>query len=83
MIETIESLDKQIHDAAQPLDRAAAELARQSIEDTELGGGFLTRLTNSYDHCANRRALARMKALPPPGSAAQAEAMDFLTGFGG
>lgn len=75
MIETIESLDRQIHDAAQPLDRGAAELARQSIEDTEMGGGFMTRLTNSYDGCANRRALARMKALPPPGSAAQAEAM--------
>lgn len=75
MIEQIESLDRQIHEAAQPLDRAAAELARQTIEDTEMGGGFLTRLTNSYDHCANRRALARLKALPPPGSAVQAEAM--------
>lgn len=75
MIEGIESLDKQIHEAAQPLDRAAAALARQSIEETEMGGGFLIRLTNSYDSCANRRALARMKALPPPTSAVQAEAM--------
>lgn len=75
MIEAIESLDRQMHDAAQPLDRAGAEAARQSIEETRLGGGFLQRLTNSYGNCANKRAAARLRALPAPGDAKQAEAL--------
>ncbi|WP_293676484.1 hypothetical protein [uncultured Phenylobacterium sp.] len=78
MLESIESLDRQMHDVAQPLDRAGAELARMSIEDTELGGGFWTRLTNGYGNCANRRAAARLRALPPASNPAQAEALTKL-----
>jgi len=78
MIESIESLDRQMHDVAQPLDRAGAEVARISIEDTELGGGFLKRLLNSYGDCANKRAMARLRALPAPASAKQAEALTKL-----
>jgi hypothetical protein len=81
MIEAIESLDRQMHDAAQPLDRAGAEAARQSIEDTELGGGFLKRLTNRHGDCANKRAAARLRALPAPASAVQAEALTKLEGL--
>jgi hypothetical protein len=81
MIEAIESLDRQMHDVAQPLDRAGAELARQSIEDTDLGGGFLKRLTNSYGDCANKRAAAKLRALPAPASAVQAEALTKLEGL--
>ena len=78
MLESIDSLNRQMHDVAQPLDRAGAELARMSIDDTELGGGFWKRLTNSYDDCANKRAAARLRALPPPSSAVQAEALTKL-----
>jgi hypothetical protein len=78
MIESIESLDRQMHDVAQPLDRAGAEVARMTIEDTELGGGFLKRLTNRYGDCANKRAQARLRALPAPPSAKQAEALTKL-----
>ncbi len=81
MIEAIESLDRQMHDAAQPLDRAGAEAARQSIEDTELGGGFLKRLTNSYGDCANKRAMAKLRSLPAPASSVQAEAITKLEGL--
>jgi hypothetical protein len=81
MIEAIESLDRQMHDAAQPLDRAGAEAARMSIEDTDLGGGFLKRLTNSYGDCANKRAAAKLRALPAPASAVQAEALTKLEGL--
>ncbi|HEX7943920.1 MAG TPA: hypothetical protein VF495_04600 [Phenylobacterium sp.] len=81
MIEAIESLDRQMHDAAQPLDRAGAEAARMSIEDTELGGGFLKRLTNSYGDCANKRAAAKLRAMPAPASAVQAEALTKLEGL--
>jgi hypothetical protein len=75
MLDSIESLDRQLYDLAQPLDRAGAAIVRMSIEDTELGGGFWKRLTNSHADCANRRAQARLRALPPPGSAKQAEAL--------
>jgi hypothetical protein len=81
MIEAIESLDRQMHDAAQPLDRAGAEAARQSIEDTDLGGGFLKRLANSYGDCANKRAAAKLRALPASSSAVQAEAITKLEGL--
>ena len=78
MLEAIESLDRQMHDAAQPLDRTGAEAVRGSIEDTDLGGGFWKRLTGSYGDCANKRALARLRALPAPPSARQAEALTKL-----
>jgi hypothetical protein len=75
MLDQIESLDRQLHDLAQPLDRAGAAIVRLSIEETDLGGDFWKRVTGSYDDCANRRALQRLKALPAPGGAAQAEAL--------
>jgi hypothetical protein len=75
MLETVASLDAQLHEAAQPLDRAGAAVVRQSIEETDLGGSFWKRLTQSYGDCANRRALGRLRALSPPGSAVQAEAL--------
>lgn len=76
MLDQIESLDRQLHDLAQPLDRGGAAVVRLSIEETELRGGFWKRLTGAYDDCANRRALQQLKSLPAPASAAQAEALN-------
>jgi len=76
MLEALESLDKQLHDLALPLDRAGAEVVRMSLEDTELSGSFWKRLTGNYGNCANTRALQRLKALPVPADARQAEAME-------
>jgi hypothetical protein len=75
MLESIESLDNQLHELAQPLDRAGAAVVRLSIEDTKLGGGFWQRLTNSYGNCANKRAMARMRPLAASASPEQAEAL--------
>lgn len=75
MLDALDSLDSQLHDAAQPLDRTGAQIVRLSIEETELGGSIWKRLTGSYGDCANRRALQRLRALPAPGSAVQAEAL--------
>lgn len=75
MLDAIDSLDAQLHEAAQPLDRAGAQIVRLSIEETELGGSIWKRLTGSYGDCANRRALQRLQALPSPSSAVQAEAL--------
>jgi hypothetical protein len=75
MLDSLESLDAQMHELAQPLDRAGAQIVRLSIEETELGGGFWKRLTGNYGDCANRRALQQLRALPAPTSAVQAEAL--------
>jgi len=75
MLDALDRLDGQLHDAAQPLDRTGAQIVRLSIEETELGGSIWKRLTGSYSDCANRRALQRLRALPAPGSAVQAEAL--------
>lgn len=75
MLETLASLDAQLQETAQPLDRAGAAIVRHSIEDTAIGGGFWQRLSGNYSNCANQQALAQVRALPPPGSAAQAEVL--------
>jgi len=75
MLESLEKLDQQIHDVAQPLDRHGAAIGRLSLELTEIGGGFWTRLTNRHGDCANRRALEQLRALPSSASARQAEAL--------
>jgi hypothetical protein len=75
MLDALERLDAQLRDVAQPLDRAGAAVVRLSVEDTELGGGFLRRLTNNYGDCANRRAMAALAHLPTPAGAREAEAL--------
>jgi hypothetical protein len=75
MLESLEKLDEQMHDLAQPLDRQGAMLVRLSIERTEIGGGFWTRLTNRHGDCATRRALAQLRALPAAASPRQGEAL--------
>lgn len=62
MLDTVASLDAQLQEAAQPLDRAGAALVRHSIEDTQIGGRFWQRLTGRYDRCANKAALAGIRA---------------------
>lgn len=81
MLDALASLDAQMHEAAQPLDRNGAAIVRLSIEQTDLGGGFWKRLTGSYGDCANRRALHQLHALPSPGSAVQAEALTKIEGL--
>jgi hypothetical protein len=73
MLEAMESLDRQLHDLAQPLDRAGAQVVRLSLEKTELGGGFWRRLTGSYGDCANLRAIKQLKALPAGANPRQVE----------
>lgn len=81
MLETIASLDAQLQEAAQPLDRAGAAIIRHSIEDTEIGGGFWQRLTGSYGNCANRQAMARARALPRPNTEREVEALAKVEGL--
>lgn len=81
MLDNIESLDAQLHEAALPLDRHGAALVRMSIEETDLGGGFWRRLTGRYGDCANTQALAQIRALAPSASARHAESLTKIEGL--
>jgi hypothetical protein len=58
MLAQIATLDEQILEAAQPLSRQNADIARLSLEETDLGGGFWRRLFGRYRDCANGQALS-------------------------
>ena len=62
MLASLSSLDEAIAEAAQPLGRAAADIARLSLEHTEVGGNFWQRLTGRWNDCANDKAIARIPA---------------------
>jgi hypothetical protein len=70
-LETLRSLDAQLREAAQPLDRGAADIVRMSTETTDIGGSLADRLTGRYPNCATGRAmaeLARLRRSTPRGS---------------
>jgi hypothetical protein len=73
MIEDIESLDAQLATAAQPLDRDAATVVRRSIENTQLGGGFWERVTNTHAGCPNAQAIRRLQPLLAKAKGSQAD----------
>ncbi|MEO0032005.1 MAG: hypothetical protein RIS94_1763 [Pseudomonadota bacterium] len=68
MVEAIRSLDRQIHDAAQPLDPESAALVGRSLEEDPFAGTFWNRITGRYPRDATRFAaseLRRMRAYKP------------------
>jgi hypothetical protein len=78
MLETLTTLDGQLHDAAQPLSAANAAIVRLSLEETEIGGGFWTRLTGRYAHCATTRAIARTAVARRAATGVEAPALDTI-----
>ena len=68
MLENLRSLDRQLHDAAQPLSAEHASLVLQSLEQDPFGGGFVRRISGKYPDCATRQAqgdLRRERAYQP------------------
>ncbi|MCX7285932.1 MAG: hypothetical protein NTX28_18165 [Novosphingobium sp.] len=63
MIEALRSLDRQIHDAAQPLDAQAAMLVGRSLEQDPFGGRIWNRVTGNYPDCATHSAIVELRAL--------------------
>lgn len=57
MVESIEALDRQLHDAAQPLARAQADLVVAALADDPFGGRLWRRLSGNYPDCATARAI--------------------------
>ncbi|MEQ1548840.1 MAG: hypothetical protein ABL918_09375 [Chakrabartia sp.] len=56
MLATLRSIDRQLHDAAQPLSQHHAALVRAALDQDPFGGGLLRRLSNRYPDCATRFA---------------------------
>ena len=80
-LETIRSLDSQLRDAAQPLDRTEADMVRLSTEQTDIGGSLWNRLTGNYSGCRTRRAveeLARLRRSKPAAANASLDQIDSL-----
>ncbi|HZH05396.1 MAG TPA: hypothetical protein VEY69_01865, partial [Lautropia sp.] len=56
-------LDRQIHDAAQPLDTEATGIVERSLEENVFAGSFWQRARNAYPKCRTRFALAELRRL--------------------
>lgn len=63
MVEAIRSLDRQLNEAAQPLNQAQAAAVNLSIEESRIGGGFWRRLNTRPADCGTRIALRKLKGL--------------------
>lgn len=57
MGDALRALDRQLHDAAQPLDRADADRVLAVLADDPFAGGLIARLSGRYAHCATQAAL--------------------------
>lgn len=58
MIDGIRALDRQLHDAAQPLARGDADLVVAALAQSPFYGGVWRRLSGRYPDCATARAIA-------------------------
>ncbi|MCL4673642.1 MAG: hypothetical protein KJZ64_12065 [Sphingomonadaceae bacterium] len=57
MVEALEAIDRQLDAAAQPLERARADLVIAALEEDVFGAGVLSRLTGRYPRCRTTFAL--------------------------
>ena len=65
MIEGIAALDRQLHDAAQPLSREYADAIIAALEQDYFGGGLVARLTGRQPNDATAQAVAVFDAAGP------------------
>ena len=63
MIEQMKQLDRQIHDAAQPLDPQAAAIVERSLGEDVFAGSFWKRARNSYPGDLTRIAMTELRKL--------------------
>lgn len=62
MLDNLRMLDRQLNEAAQPLDADGAAIVRMALEDDPFGGGLIARLTGRYPKCGTRAALEACRA---------------------
>jgi hypothetical protein len=56
MLDALRAIDRQLHEAAQPLDRHYADLVLAALEQDPFDGGLRARLSGRYRHCGTRAA---------------------------
>lgn len=64
MLDALRAIDRQLHEAAQPLGRNHADLVLAALEQDPFAGGLLTRLSGRYRHCATRAAVDGFNQAP-------------------
>jgi hypothetical protein len=64
MLDNLRMLDRQLNEAAQPLDAEGAAIVQMALHDDPFGGGLISRLTGRYPKCGTRAALAAVRAHP-------------------
>nr|WP_047165692.1 hypothetical protein [Sphingomonas sp. Y57] len=62
MLDNLRMIDRQLNEAAQPLDAEGAAIVRMALNDDPFGGGLIARLTGHYRKCGTRAALAAVRA---------------------
>lgn len=63
MIEQMKQLDRQLHDAAQPLDPEAAAIVEKCLGEDAFAGSFWKRVRNSYPGDLTRIAMTELRKL--------------------
>lgn len=81
MIEAVNSLDKQIQQAAQPLSDEDSAVVVGSLGEDPFGGGVWRRLSGSYPRCGNMRALEAMRARQDEASGKEEQALEQVVGL--
>jgi hypothetical protein len=57
MLDALRAIDRQLHEAAQPLGRHQADLVLAALEQDAFAGGLMARLSGRYRNCATRAAV--------------------------
>lgn len=57
MLEALQAIDRQLHDAAQPLDRHWADAVMAALEESAFAGGLWQRLTGNWRHSPTQAAI--------------------------
>lgn len=78
MLDNLRSIDRQLHDAAQPLPHDQADIVRMSLNDDPFGGGLIARLTGRYPKCGTRRALRAAREHPSRASGYGNDTLDLV-----
>lgn len=60
MIEALRALDRQLNDAAQPLDRARSDMVIAALTQDHFAGGLARRLSGHYPNCATQAAVSAL-----------------------
>jgi hypothetical protein len=68
MLDALRAIDRQLHEAAQPLDRHHADLVLAALEQDPFAGNLRSRLSGAYRHCATQAAIDGFAGAAPGGA---------------